>query len=154
KAIVSGADPTGRYIVGRSYPGGKPSTVIWVDGRVQQAPMPGDDPILHDITSTGAAVGVSYVGGKTAAWYYADGTYTRLAGGEAFANSINERRTVAGAVREKPAIWRSPGEQPTMLALPGPEWSGQAMAIDEDGTVVGEVSKNGGTRTAAAWRPD
>lgn len=154
KAIVSGADPTGRYIVGRSYPGTKPSTVIWVDGQVQRAPMPGDDPTLRDITSTGAAVGVSYVGDKTAAWYYADGKYTRLAGGEAVANGINERRAIAGAVGTKPAIWRSPGEQPTMLALPGPEWSGQARAIDEDGTVVGEVSKQGGASVAAAWQPD
>ncbi|GAA4251598.1 hypothetical protein GCM10022255_044860 [Dactylosporangium darangshiense] len=155
KAIVSGADPTGRYIVGRSYQGTKPSTVIWVDGQVHQAPMPGDDPTLRDITSTGAAVGVSFMGDKTAAWYYADGKYTRLAGGEAVANGINERRVIAGAVGKKPAIWRSPGEQPTMLALPGPEWSGQATAIDEDGTVVGEVSKQqGGVRVAAAWQPD
>src|SRR5690349_10348246 len=91
KAGVSGADPTGRYIVGRSYPHGKPTTMIWVDQRPQPAPMPGDDPLLYDITSTGMAVGSSFVGNKTAAWVYTGGKYTRLAGGEAQALAINER---------------------------------------------------------------
>ena len=154
KAVVSGADPTGRYIVGRTYPGGKPSTVIWVDRQPQQAPMPGDDPVLRDITSTGVAVGTSFVGDKTAAWIYADGKYTRLAGGGAEANAINEQRMIVGAVGNKPAVWRSANSQPTMLALPGSGWSGMALDVDEDGTVVGSLAKGSGDRVAAAWRPD
>jgi hypothetical protein len=154
KAVVSGADPTGRYIVGRTYPG-KPTTVIWVDRQPHLAAMPGDDPVLRDITSSGVAVGSSFIGDKIAAWVYVDGKYTRLSGsGETEANAINEQRMIAGAVRNKPAVWRSPTAQPTMLALPGSGWSGAAFGIDEDGTVVGSMSQKDGARVAAVWRPD
>ncbi len=155
KAVVTGADPTGRYIVGRSYPGGRPTTVIWVDRQPQMAPMSGSDPELNDITSTGVAVGTSYLGDKTAAWVYSGGKYTRLAGAEAQARAINERLTIVGSVRNKPVLWRSSGDQPTNLALPGPQWTGEATGIDEDGTIVGAVSpKQDGQRVGALWRPD
>jgi hypothetical protein len=155
KAIVSGADPSGRYLVGRTYPGGRPTTVIWKDRRPKQAPMAGSDPVLYDITSTGVAVGSSFFGDKTAAWIYADGTFTRLAGSDAQALSINERQTIVGSVRGKPVLWRAPGDQPTNLALPGPQWTGMASGIDEDGTIVGSVSpKKDGLRVGALWRPD
>lgn len=155
KAVVTGADPTGRYIVGRSYPGGRPTTVIWADRQPHQAPMSGGDPELDDITSSGVAVGSSFVGDKTAAWVYSGGKYTRLAGTEAQARAINERLTIVGSVRNKPVMWRAPGEQPTSLALPGSQWTGEATGIDEDGTIVGAVSaKAYGVRVAALWRPD
>jgi hypothetical protein len=155
KAVVTGADPTGRYIVGRSYPGGRPTTVIWRDRQPQSVPMAGSDPELYDITSTGVAVGSSYLGDKTAAWVYADGRYTRLAGTEAQALAINERRQIVGSVRNRPVLWPAPGAQPTNLALPGPQWTGKATGIDEDGTIVGAVSAQpNGLRVGALWRPD
>jgi hypothetical protein len=155
KAVVSGADPTGHYIVGRTYPGGRPTTVIWKDRQPTQVPMAGSDPDLYDITSTGVAVGSSFLGDKTAAWYYADGKYTRLAGGEAQALAINERRQIVGSVGDKPVLWRTPGDQPRTLALPGPQWTGTAMGIDDDGTIVGAVAPTkDGVRVGALWRPD
>jgi len=155
KAVVAGGDPSGRYLVGRTYPGGRPTPVIWTDREPKQVPMAGDDSDLYDITSTGVAVGSSFVGDKLAAWVYADGKVTRLAGSDAQALAINERRTIVGSVQGKPVLWRAPGDEPTRLALPGPQWTGMATGIDEDGTIVGSVSpKENGHRVGALWRPD
>jgi hypothetical protein len=155
KAVVSGADPSGRYLVGRTYPGGRPTPVIWTDRRPKQVPMTGSDPDLYDVTSTGVAVGSSFVGEKLAAWIYAGGKVTRLAGSDAQALAINERQTVVGSVQDKPVLWRAPGDQPTKLALPGPQWTGMATGIDDDGTIVGSVSsRKDGLRVGALWRPD
>ncbi|MFG2038442.1 hypothetical protein [Dactylosporangium sp. NPDC048998] len=156
KGVVTGADPTGKYILGRTYPNGKPQAVIWIDRRPVPVPMSGDDQELRDATSTGLAVGTSFPSGddKPAAWVYAGGKVTRLSGGVAEANAVNERGMIAGVVGNRPAMWRSPNDKPTMLALPGAGWQGRAMGIDEDGTIVGSVSETGGSGTAALWRPD
>src|SRR5207247_5988841 len=75
--LVTAVQTCALPIFGRSYPNGKPTTVIWVDQRPQQVPMSGADPDLYDITSTGVAVGSSFVGNKTAAWVYTGGKYTQ-----------------------------------------------------------------------------
>ncbi|MET7397272.1 hypothetical protein ABZS66_27685 [Dactylosporangium sp. NPDC005572] len=154
KAVVSGGDPTGRYLVGRSYPGTGPATVIWVDRQPQLAPMPGEDGTFSDVTSTGVAVGDSFSGERTVAYAYEGGKFTRLAGTDTTASAINEARTIAGSVGDRPALWASPTAQPTMLALPGAGWSGIATGIDEDGTVVGQVAPKLGQEVAVLWRPD
>src|SRR5215472_7411859 len=102
RSWVTGADPGGRYLIGRWYPtGAAPPLLVWHDGQVRSVAMPGIDPQLRDITSTGVAVGTSYVGpdgGQTAAWVYRHGTLRRLAGDDAEANAVNEHLTVAGSV--------------------------------------------------------
>lgn len=158
KSVVTGADPTGRYILGRSYPGVSrvPRVLIWDKGKVRAVDMPGSDQHLRDITSTGVAVGTSFVDSdRTAAWVYRDGKVSRLAGGVAEANAINEREAVVGSVNGRPALWRSPTSRPTMLATPGPGWTGYAAGIDEDGTVVGRMqSAPNKPNLAYLWRPD
>src|SRR3954466_10344111 len=44
-SLVTGGDPTGRYLVGRSYPTGTGTRpiLIWHDGVVRQVDIPGDD---------------------------------------------------------------------------------------------------------------
>jgi hypothetical protein len=157
-SVVSGGDPSGRYVVGRSYPGNSrtPRMLIWDHGKVTAVAMQGEDQLLRDITSTGVAVGTSYVGDgtETAAWVYRDGVMSRLIGRHAEANGINESGVIVGAVNDRPALWRSATSQPTMLATPGGAWVGQAMGIDEDGTVVGVLGTDLGTRTGYLWRPD
>jgi hypothetical protein len=159
KSIVTGADPTGRYIVGRSYPGGLSHPVlIWHDRQVRQVSMPGSDQEFNDITSTGVAVGTSYVGAdseQTAAWVYRDGRLTRLAGGVAQAFGINEKEAIVGSVNGKPAMWPTPTSPPTMLAMPGPGWEGYAAGIDEDGTIVGRMDVAAKpVDLGFVWRPD
>jgi hypothetical protein len=157
KSLVTGADPTGRYILGRTYPAG-PRVVIWHDGQVRKVAMTGSDPELNDVTSTGVAVGTSFVGGssdKTSAWVYRNGRISRLPGGNAAAYGINERQVIVGSVNGRPALWRTPTSQPTMLATPGRGWAGWAVGIDEDGTVVGRLqSAPDKPEYGYLWRPN
>jgi hypothetical protein len=158
ESVVTGADPTGRYVLGRTYPGGRPRVVIWHDGRVHKVSMTGSDPHLYDVTSTGVAVGLSFPGAssdRTTAWVYRDGRISRLAGGNAAAYGINEREVIVGSVDGRPALWRTPTSQPTMLATPGRGWSGHATAVGEDGTVVGRMqSAPDKPEFGYLWRPD
>ncbi|MEV4509560.1 hypothetical protein AB0K00_11445 [Dactylosporangium sp. NPDC049525] len=157
KAIVSGSDPTGKYLVGRTYPDGHPSTVVWENLQPRKVPMQGDDPTLSDATSGGVFVGSSFTGyDTTSAWVYKGGKFAKLAGANAAARAINEREVIVGIVQGKPAMWASPTAQPTMLATPpGKGWTGAATGIDEDGTIVGTLQGGpGGEGQAYVWGPD
>ncbi|MBO0870988.1 MAG: hypothetical protein J2P15_20750, partial [Micromonosporaceae bacterium] len=89
-ALVAGADPTGRYIVGRSYPKrGQYQAVIWHDGAGQNVMLPGDlEELLEDVNSSGTAVGWSYAESGPIPYVYSDGKVSQLPGvqhGEALA---------------------------------------------------------------------
>jgi hypothetical protein len=159
KSVVTGGDPTGRYILGRSYPGGQSHPLlIWDNGQVRTVAMQGDDQELVDITSTGTvAVGSSFIGDKQVAWVYRDGVTSRLPGGDnAYASGVNDQGVIAGAIGDEPAMWRSATSAPTMLSLPGPGWTGSVDGIDEDGTMVGEVmdGQDLNSRVGYLWHPD
>lgn len=157
RAVVGGADPTGRYIVGRTYPDGKPTPVVWDNLQPRAVPMQGGDPMLSDATSTGVLVGSSFTGSDTTtAWVYKGGRLLKLAGADAGATAINEREVIVGAVHGRPVMWASPTAQPTTLALPaGKGWTGSASGIDEDGTIVGTLQAGPGAQGQAyVWRPD
>ncbi|MEJ3745972.1 hypothetical protein WEI85_22105 [Actinomycetes bacterium KLBMP 9797] len=159
-SVVTGGDPSGRYVVGRSYPDSSqtPRILIWENGKVTAVAMEGQDQALRDVNSAGAAVGYSFVGDdealRTAAWVYRDGKMSRLAGDNAEAHAINEDGVIVGVVDGKPALWRTPTSEPTLLKTPGAGWIGQATDIDDDGTVVGRLAK-GETEAEAGylWRP-
>jgi uncharacterized membrane protein len=158
KSVVTGGDPSGRYLLGRSYPDSSNShqVLIWDNGRPRTVPMPGDDQGLNDINSAGVAVGESYQrsDGPTA-WLYRDATLTSLPGRDATAMGINERGMITGSVGDKPAMWSSAGAAPTMLKLPGPGWTGYAAGIDEDGTIVGDVQSGPAANLVGYfWHPD
>lgn len=156
KGVVSGGDPSGRYILGRTYPDGRPSTVVWQDRQVRKVPMPGEDATLYDATSTGVLVGSSFTThDTTTAWVYRNGAFSKLAGADAQAYAINEREVIVGSVQGRPAMWASPTAQPTMLATPGGGMTGKASGIDEDGTIVGTLA-GGEAKTGLGyvWSPD
>ncbi len=158
RAVVGGVDPTGRYIVGRTYPNGRPTTVVWENLQPRALPMPGEDPSLSGATSTGVFIGSSFVGGgdKSTSWVYKGGKFAKLAGTDVIVHAINEREVIVGEVQRRPAMWSSPGAQPTLLPLPaGKGWSGVATGIDDDGTIVGTLSNSEFKEGQAyVWRPD
>ncbi len=142
-ALASGADPTGRYIVGRSYPkSGGYQAVIWQDGKATKVMMPGDlEESLQDVNSTGTAVGWSYQDTGPVPYVYRDGKVSQLPGvhrGSALA--VNDAGAIVGDDADGTALlWRSATAEPTRLPLPAGASKAGASDIDEDGTVVGNI---------------
>jgi hypothetical protein len=161
KSVVTGGDPTGRYVLGRSYPGGgRDRLLIWEDGKVRHVvPIEGADPHLYDINTGGVAVGISFVGpyGKETevAWVVTDGKAQRLKGQNAAAVGINEAGVIVGTVDDQPVVWRTADSAPEILPGPPGKWIGSAGGIDEDGTIVGTFGGIGVPQSLAyAWSPD
>ena len=162
KSLVTGADPTGRYLVGRLYgTNGWPSKLaIWDNGALRAVTMPGDDPAFYGVNSSGVAVGTSYLAGtdNEVSWIYSAGRVTRLTGSAGDkAQAINNRGVIVGGwsngTLARPLLWSSPTATPQALSLPD-GWIGGASDVDEDGTVVGSGSRPGTAPTALVWAPD
>jgi uncharacterized membrane protein len=146
-ALVSGADPTGSYLVGRSYPkAGGYQAVIWHNGKVRKVMLPGDiEESLRDVNSTGTAVGWSYDGDRgkentrQIPYVYRDGKVSKLPGDvQGSAEAINDAGAIVGNDDADGAVlWPSATAQPVRLPKPAGVTQGTASDIDEDGTVVG-----------------
>src|SRR5437763_4052510 len=112
---VTGGDPTGRYLVGRSYPddtGGRP-LLMWHDGVVRQIDVPGDDQAFSDVTSTGDAVGATFIVGRSTGLAYLNGKLHQLAGTDSEARAINAQGGVVGTADKRAVLWRSATTAPT-----------------------------------------
>jgi uncharacterized membrane protein len=143
-ALVSGADPTGRYFVGRSYPASGYQAVIWADGKAREVQLPGDsEENLVDVNSSGVAVGWSYTEKGQFPYVYENGKVRKLAGvKEGQATAINEAGAIvgdSGGPGGSVWVWPSATAQPVKLPLPAGAQSASAGDIDEDGTVAGMV---------------
>ncbi|AEV81552.1 hypothetical protein ACWT_0539 [Actinoplanes sp. SE50] len=153
-ALVAGADRTGRYLVGRSYPKENEwQPVIWQDGAASTVPIPGTfEKQLADVNASGVAVGWGFSSKTTSLPYvFGNGQVTRLpgvTGGQALA--INDRGAIVGDDGSRPVLWRSATAQPTRLPVPPGTTHAQATDIDQDGTVVGTIDD----RIPYVWLPD
>ncbi|MET7394571.1 hypothetical protein ABZS66_13875 [Dactylosporangium sp. NPDC005572] len=154
KSLVTAADPAGRWIFGRSYPGqGATQVLLWSDGKATKISIPGDDQTIEAVNAAGVAVGQSFVGGEQVAWVYRDGKATQLAGSDARAQGINASGTIVGARAGQPVRWPSAGSEPVSLQVPDGAKGGAAEAVDDDGTAVGYVTV-AGQRQAYVWSGD
>lgn len=165
-ALVTGADPTGRILLGRSYPrSGEYQVVVWVAGQATKVPMRGDDQVLHDVTTAGLAVGAAYqrlgdgeAGVGPVPYAYSGGKLTRLRGVTfGSANAVNEAGKIVGVDdrARRPVVWASPASGATPLPLPPGAEGGEAHDVDEDGTVVGVVAIDGRrAERPYVWLPD
>ncbi|MBB2946752.1 putative membrane protein [Actinoplanes lutulentus] len=151
-ALVSGGDPTGSWIVGRTYPkSGGYQAVLWHEGTVAKVMLPGDlEESLQDVNASGTVVGWSYDASGPVPYAYRDGTVTRLASsGSALA--INEAGRIAGDDgKGHPVVWASAGAKPVRLGVPAGTTDAQARDIDLDGTIVGSL----GLEIPYVWMPD
>jgi uncharacterized membrane protein len=156
-ALVTGADPTGRYLLGRTYPAGsgEQHVVVWDRLKPTIVGMPGSEPQLTDANAGGVAVGWSGLNGSTA-WLFRDGTLSKLPGGVgASAVAINDSGVVVGTRNRQAIIWRSLDQPPVALPVPTSTVVSTAADIDEDGTVVGTVSDHFyGGEVPWIWAPD
>lgn len=165
-AIVTGADPTGRLILGRSYPGsGSHQVLLWRDGRVQKVPLDGDDQSLTDINTAGLAVGGTFrpnPGGgednlrQVPVAYLPDGRLVNLADNAAdgSAHAVNEAGAIVGELGRRPVRWASAQGAVENLPLPPGASLGQASDIDEDGTIVGFVEFGNSGERPYVWFAD
>jgi hypothetical protein len=154
-SLVTAADPTGHYIAGRSYPdvsSARP-VLIWHDGQPRVVDVPGDDQSFHDITSTGDAVGVSFLDKGMTAFVYRNGRLAELPGADAEAQALNAHGVIVGKSQGRPVVWRTPTSHPEPLPTPTGTGQGEAYGIDDDGTIVGTLS-GGGQEHGYAWSPD
>jgi len=159
-ALIAGADGTGRYLVGRSYPkAGGYQAVLWQDGTGRNVMVPGDlEEQLTDVNSAGTAVGWSYAGttqADTGPVPYVDRNdkVLQLAGvrrGSAYA--INDAGAIVGTDDDHHAavVWPSATAKPILLPVPAGTKEAVARDIDEDGTTVGNLDN----ALPYVWFPD
>ncbi|SCG73609.1 hypothetical protein [Micromonospora humi] len=159
RSLVTGGDPSGRWLVGRLYPGGLSyPVVLWHDGKPQKIKLPGSDQRMLDVNRHGLAVGETFVADRSQAWAVRAGRASRLSGsGVAGATAVNDAGRIVGfrqvGERQLPVVWENLRSEAVDLPLPGPRWEGTAVAVGEDGTVVGKVSDGpSGDMRAAVWR--
>ncbi|MER7890611.1 hypothetical protein ABTX15_12375 [Micromonospora sp. NPDC094482] len=160
KSLVTGGDPTGRFLAGRSYPGdgrGNP-VILWDGDRAREYRLPGSDQRMVDVNAAGVAVGSVYLDDRPQPYVIRNGRPARLPGlasGEATAVSADGRIVGARQIgdRQRPVLWSDPDTAAVELPLPGPRWEGTAIGVDSAGTVVGKIhdGPSGVTRTAV-WR--
>jgi hypothetical protein len=142
---VTGADPTGRYVLGQPAPAVSLPVIIWDNGVAHVVSIPDKEQVLVDITSHGVAVGSSYSGTAYQPWIYENGTLSALSGPtDSWPVAIGEQGTIAGTARrpdksEYPIVWRTPTSTATGLSMPNPQWDGSVDDVDADGTIVGTV---------------
>ncbi|MFG2056925.1 hypothetical protein ACGFI9_23185 [Micromonospora sp. NPDC048930] len=170
---VTGGDPDGRWLVGRQIPRDLRSyrLLIWDGDRVREVELPGADQELRDVNRAGLAVGSTGVAlPMSQAWAVHDGEAVRLLGiSSGAARAVNDAGRIVGfrnaeEVKEpwaapRPVVWDSYRAEAVDLPLPGPQWSGSAIDIDEDGTILGELADMAGAvepgqpRHLVVWRP-
>ena len=153
-AEVSGGDPTGTWLVGRSdpmtpEPAVPHSVLVWRDGKLVADLRPPDAAVrLTDVNASGVAVGASDRG-TDYPYVYRDGVLRKLAGGAGRAVAINDAGVIVGMLgpsgEERPVRWASADAQPTSLTPPA-DVPLDALRIEdlaEDGTIAASILMRG-----------
>jgi hypothetical protein len=160
---VTGADPTGAWVVGTTLQAGRSaptSILVWHNGELVTDVKPtelrkGSAGVwMTDVNASGVAVGGNY-DGYPDPYVIEGGKIRKLAGGLGQANAINDAGVIVGKAgppnKERPVRWASPDADPVPLPLPEDPSSADSRIteITPDGTVIGTI---GGK--AYLWRPD
>ncbi|MFG3576405.1 hypothetical protein [Micromonospora chersina] len=169
RAAVTGGDPDGRWLIGRRAPQGQSrmdfGLLMWDGDRVREVELPGSMQDLKDVNRAGLAVGSSSASGnERRAWAVRNGEVIGLpvvtSGGAMAVNDagriVGYRNAVPGKPWiQRPVVWDSYRSQPVDLRLPGPQWEGAAVDIDEDGTILAAMSDGHPDKPlrAVVWRP-
>lgn len=152
---VTGGDSTGRWHIGSAAPaaGDKGPMLIWHDGKlVAQIAPPGGDATLHDINSSGVAVGSNNSDWDTYPFVYRNGRIERLKGGRGQAYAINDSGEIVGTVgvnNRHPVRWKSADAEPETLPMPPGETIQFVLDVAADGTIAGMQLSD-----TYVWSPD
>ena len=162
KALVTGGDPSGRWVVGRSYPtlgaGAARPLLIWKDGAIAETVrIGGSDQSFEDINSRGVAVGLTFEP-DARPYAYSNGKVSQLKGGEGVAMAVNDAGVAVGSLgpvyEGMPARWDSLTAQPRKLPVPAGTESGEAVDIDEAGNILGTIAAKGKEKSGYLWLTD
>jgi hypothetical protein len=160
-SIVTGMSDDGSVIAYRAYD--LQSYVrypyLYEDGEVTEVPIPGEDQQIADVNEDGLAVGFTYLDGMQLPYVFRDGKLAELAANDGgMAHGVNEDGDIVGVTGqypEIPVIWRDGEVKPVELPLPDNAVSGEASAIDDDGTIVGHYEDaETGAFKPYLWHPD
>lgn len=160
-SIVTGMSPEGDVIAYRVYDLQSWDRVpyLYEDGEATAVPLPGEEQILHDVNEDGLAAGSAFVDGIELPYVYRDGVVAELAANDGgAATGVNEDGDIVGYSGQRPrvpVVWRDGEVKPVELPLPERAASGQASAIDDDGTIVGFYEDaTTGNFVPYVWHPD
>lgn len=150
QTLVTAMAPTGRYVVGRTAHPDSASDfdlLIWDQGALHRADLPGAQQIPTDVNAGGVVVG----DGEGQAWTYDGGTAQPLKGKRPSAAAISDGGVIVGADDGLPAVWRSASDAPSALPLPEGAWEGQATDITADGSTIVGTIRDAKTNTGHAY---
>jgi RNA polymerase sigma-70 factor (sigma-E family) len=156
-SLLTGGDPSARYLTGKSYGGpGQTRMLIWANGSLAAAfAAPGENVSINDVNSRLTAVGESVSGddfGDIQPWVYLNGELQSLKGERAAPRAINEAGQIAGWAGDHPVTWQSPAAEPERLPLPPGYAYGWAVDLSESGTIIGVASPEPRSAGAAGTR--
>lgn len=150
-SVVTGGDPSGRYLIGARWTTPEESTpLLWIDRRLRELRIPYEQASIADANASGVLVGSGWSSGQAAGWRYQNGRFTALTplhrDHHTSALAINARGDILGVSHDRASfeahvlVW--PAGQPNrpreLTTPPGASADHlYAVDIDDDGTVVG-----------------
>jgi hypothetical protein len=160
RGLVTGGDPSGRYLIGRTVTG---AALLWHDGELIEGPEPPGTIATYpsDVNGAGVLVGGSVEDSGMHAWRYryADGAFTWLPEPANALNTrawaVNSRGDVVGVATNDDgasAVYWPASEPGTVHVLRGPDVS-TAIDIADNGVVLG-IWYGGGGRGYVWEDPD
>jgi hypothetical protein len=161
-AGVVSVDPSGRYIIGNGSVGQDFRPVLWTDGVPRALPVPATSVQTSDVNSSGTVVGLYSNGREDSVFKYENGTFTplRLPAGKWHPYPYPRINTAgdilinvepsgnSGGKGSKVLMWRAASTSAVELPLPK---GANGMDLNDDGTIVGAIYKNGVATFGYAW---
>ena len=140
-----------------------PQQLLYSDGELTEVPMLNDYAVIREVNSAGVGVGWTFRSPNYVPYVWRDGELSELPtvdGGSAHA--INEHGDIVGSRDGDrgplPVVWPADGSGPVDLRLPDhADWWGEAMAVGDDGTVLGHYGYEEGDTLSFKpyiWQPD
>ncbi|GAA0531447.1 hypothetical protein GCM10010172_10220 [Paractinoplanes ferrugineus] len=159
---VTAVDPTGTYILGHAYAHGGYQPILWTGGKAEVLAIPGKSVQLTDVNAAGQVVGMIEIDNEDHPFRWADGAYQMLAlpagnwhaypqpeinaSGDVVLNV--EPRGNSGGTDSFAIIWANGSTKAKKLPLPK---GGNAHDLNDDGTVIGSIYKNGSADAGYVW---
>ncbi|WP_446215343.1 hypothetical protein [Micromonospora sp. IBHARD004] len=155
-------DPTGKYVVGNGVVGQDFRPILWADGQPQALPMLGQSVQVTAVNANGVVVGLVQDGQQEYVFRYENGAYTRLLtppgnwhpyptpaiNGSSDVIINVEPRGNSGGKDSIVLLWKAGSTTAVKLPLPA---GANAQDINDDGTIVGAMYKDGLATVAYAW---